>query len=239
MSLRTPRRKLSHEVSEGILNLIDNGRVAVGDQLPPEPELIEMFQVSRTAVREAVKTLAAVGVLEIRHGVGTFVVGGRPGLLRSLPGETNRFDQSDLLELLEFRLIFEPEAAALAAERASATDLEELERCVAELERGVASGIKPPEDLGFHLAVARATKNRALLDVSSLTARFYQKDMYLPDDVDVHGHREIYEAIRNGDANAAREAMRLHLEEIERRYLQQDSKADLTAGHGEPDNKKD
>jgi GntR family transcriptional repressor for pyruvate dehydrogenase complex len=219
MTQRTRRKKLSEEVSEHILAMIDEGEVAVGGQLPTEGELVEMFNVSRTSVREAVKSLAAVGVLEIRPGMGTFVVGARPGPLRTLPGHRSRpLDKSDLLELLEFRRIFEPEAAALAASRATPEDLDEMHRCVEELESGVAAGIRPPEDLGFHLALARATKNGAVVDVSSLTIRFYEQDVYMPDDLDVEGHREIYEAIKNGDPDAARQAMSAHLEEIERRY---------------------
>lgn len=218
MTQRTRRKKLSEEVSEHILGMIDEGEVTVGGQLPTEGDLVEMFNVSRTSVREAVKSLAAVGVLEIRPGMGTFVVGARPGPLRSLPGQRGPLNKSDLLELLEFRRIFEPEMAALAASRATPEDLDEMLRCVEELESGVAAGIKPPEDLGFHLVLARATKNGAVVDVSSLTIRFYEQDVYMPDDLDVEGHREIYEAIKNGDADAARQAMSAHLEEIERRY---------------------
>lgn len=217
---RITRKKLSQQVSEGILVLIDDGDVGIGDQLPTESDLIEMFNVSRTAVREAVKTLAAVGVLEIRPGVGTFVTGSRPGPLRALPGHAGPMDQGDLFELLELRFIFEPEAAALAAERATSEDLEELQRCVAVLEKALGTGVKPPEDLGFHLAIARATRNGALVDVSSLIARFYQQDEQLPDAIDVQEHREIYEAIRDRDPEAARAAMCAHLEEIESRYRQ-------------------
>ncbi len=212
------RKKLSHEVSEKILALIDGGDVALGSQLPTESELVEMFKVSRTSVREAVKSLAALGVVEVRPGIGTFVVGARPGPLRSLPVWGGSISMFDLLQILEFRQIFEPEVAALAARRATPEDIEEMDRCVVALACGVAAGIRPPEDLGFHLALAHATKNDALVDVSSLTARFYEQDIYLPDELDVKGHREILEAVKNNDPDAARQAMRAHLDEVERRY---------------------
>jgi GntR family transcriptional repressor for pyruvate dehydrogenase complex len=218
MPPKSRRRKLSVEVSEEILALLDEGQVIIGDQLPPESELGEMFGVSRTAVREAVKSLAAVGVLEIRPGVGTFVASPRPGLLRSLPDNDSPVSTSDLMEILEFRQIFEPEAAALAAQRATQQDLDEMARCVDALAKGVAEGIRPPEDLGFHLALARATQNSALVDVSSLTIRFYEQDIYLPDSLDVKGHREIYNAIKARDPEMARQAMRDHLAEMEPRY---------------------
>jgi GntR family transcriptional repressor for pyruvate dehydrogenase complex len=218
MTLRNRRRKLSHEVSEEILVMIENGEVSIGGQLPTENELVELFSVSRTSVREAIKSLAALGVVEIRSGVGTFVTGDRPGPLRTLPGHTREIHKSDLLDILEFRRIFEPETAALAAERATDKDLEEMHRCVVELDKGVAAGIRPPEDLGFHLALARATRNSAVVDVSSLIIRFYEQDVYMPDALDVEGHRAIYEAVKNRNPDVARTAMCDHLEEIERRY---------------------
>jgi GntR family transcriptional repressor for pyruvate dehydrogenase complex len=193
MTLRNRRRKLSHEVSEEILVMIENGEVSIGGQLPTENELVELFSV-------------------------TFVTGGRPGPLRTLPGHTREIHKSDLLDILEFRRIFEPETAALAAERATDKDLEEMHRCVVELDKGVAAGIRPPEDLGFHLALARATRNSAVVDVSSLIIRFYEQDVYMPDALDVEGHRAIYEAVKNRNPDVARKAMCDHLEEIERRY---------------------
>jgi GntR family transcriptional repressor for pyruvate dehydrogenase complex len=222
MITKIGRKALSQMVSEGILTLIEDGQVAIGSQIPTENELIEMFGVSRTSVREAVKSLTALGVLDVRPGIGTFVISSPPGPLRSLPGHNGPLVKSDLLALLEFRRIFECEVASLAATRATSADIEEMHRCVAALENGVAAGLKPPEDLGFHLALARATKNMVLVDVSSLIIRFYQKDVQMPDYMDVIHHRQIYEAIKNRDPEAAREAMRIHLDEVERRYQEKD-----------------
>lgn len=227
MNTRIQRKKLSYEVSEGILSIIESGKIALGDQLPTENALIAMFDVSRTSVREAVKSLAALGVLEIRPGKGTYVVGASPGPLRALPGRNRTANKDSLASLLEFRRIYEPEAAALSALRATPEEIEELHRCVVGLEKGVAAGIKPSEDLEFHLVVARATKNSALVDVSSLTARFYQDDTQLPDEIDVRGHREIYNAIKDHDPQAARAAMCAHIEEIERRYGEKDIFVDI------------
>ena len=218
MATRSRRKKLSDEIREKIVDLIDEGELVIGDKLPTEGELIDLFGVSRTAVREAIKALASIGILEIRHGVGTFVASPRPGLLRSFRDNNSIISKADLLEILEFRQIFEPETAALAAERASEKDLKEMERCVEALQKGVDDGIRPPEDLGFHLALARATKNSALVDVSSLTIRFYEQDIYLPDTLDVEGHREIFKAIKAKDAEMARQAMCDHLAEIKRRH---------------------
>ncbi len=218
MSLGPNRKRLSQEVVDGILDMIRGGRVALGRQIPTEGELASLFHVSRTAVREGVKALAAIGALEIQPGVGTFVRDPQPGPLRSLPLSHHPASVSTLLELLEFRRIVEPEIAALAAQRATPAQVAELERCVAALEAGVVLGVKPPEDLGFHLALAQAAHNSMLLDVSSLISRFYEGDVYLPDAEDVSGHRAICQAVAARDPGAARGAMRAHLDEIERRY---------------------
>lgn len=220
-NFRTKRVKLSSEVSEEILAMIDQGEVPLAGQLPTENELGDRLGVSRTSVREAVKSLAALGVLEIRPGVGTFVVDGRPGPLRTPPGGAAGIKREALLDLLEFRCLFEPEVAALAAERATESDLAEMLRCVEVLRSAVEEGVRPPEDLGFHLALARATRNESVVDVSRLIIRFYNQDVYLPDVMDVHGHRRIYEAVLGRNPAAARAAMRAHLQEIQERYHQE------------------
>lgn len=212
--MRIARRKLSDEVSGGILDLIRSKQIGPGGRLPTESEIAELFQVSRTAVREGVKSLIAVGLLETRPGIGIFVVDSRLGPLRDPIGG----ESSHLPELLEFRKIVEPETAALAAERRTPDDVQELERCVEELARGIRSGIKPQEDIGFHLALARATRNSAIMDATYLIFRFYQNDPSLPDASDLQAHRAVYEAVRDGNAPAARQAMRDHFAILEDRY---------------------
>lgn len=218
MPTRTGRKKLSEEVADGILEMIQTGEISPGERIPIESELAERFQVSRTAVREGVKSLTAIGVLETRRGIGTFVLEAHLGPLRYIEGVSSPRFLSMLLELLEFRRIVEPETAALAAERRTTADLEVLERCVLELKKGVEQGVRPPEDLGFHMALARATNNSALIDTTFLIARFYDNDPDLPDETDVTAHQAIYEAVRDGDAEGARSAMLAHFAELEIRY---------------------
>lgn len=212
------RKRLSEEVSDGILEMIRGGEISPGDRIPTESELTTRFQVSRTAVREGVKTLTAIGVLETRRGIGTFVLDGQLGPLRYVDGMSSSHALSLLLELIEFRRIVEPETAALAAQRRTDADLIEMERCVVKLQEGVDLGIRPPEDLGFHLALARATSNSALIDTSFLLARFYQNDPSLPGEEDIASHRAIHEAVSDGDSDAARAAMLAHFDELEERY---------------------
>jgi GntR family transcriptional regulator, transcriptional repressor for pyruvate dehydrogenase complex len=152
-----------------------------------------------------------------------------PGPLRYSYNRTTPPSMSHLLDLLEFRLITEPATAALASVRRSNEDLAELQRCVAALERSVAAGskTKPPEDLGFHLAIARATGNSALMDTSSMISRFYEDDPYLPDHTDIAEHRAILEAVAAATPERAREAMSLHIEHQRKKYL--DSNTDNLA----------
>ncbi len=97
------RKKLFEEVSSGLLEMIRTKQIQPGDRIPTESEIAETFQVSRTAVREGVKTLVAIGLLKTRPGVGTFVVNSPMGPLRN-PGEVaNGAKLSVLLDLLEFR----------------------------------------------------------------------------------------------------------------------------------------
>lgn len=213
MPSRPARKKLSQEVTDSILKMIKSGEFSLGEQIPPESKLADMFQVSRTAVREGVKSLIAIGVIETRQGVGTFVRDSQPGPLR-ITGTAGQPTLALLLDLLEFRRILEPETAALAAQRRTALDLQRLELCVLELEKGVMRSERPPEDLGFHLALARATGNSALIDTSSMIIRFYEGDEFRPDELDIHEHRAIYEAVRDGDAESARQAMRSHLDRM-------------------------
>jgi GntR family transcriptional repressor for pyruvate dehydrogenase complex len=224
MSERRTRKKLFEEVSHGLVEMIRNGRIQPGDRIPIESEIADMFQVSRTAVREGVKMLVAIGLLETRPGIGTFVLDGHLGPLRNPIGMANGFKTAELLELLEFRKIVEPETAALSAQRRSPDDINELERCVIELDKGIRLGIKPPEDIGFHLALAKSSKNSAIMDATYLIFRFYENDPSLPIESDLIAHKSIFNAVRDGNSVRAHQAMLDHFIELEKRYRSQEVK---------------
>jgi GntR family transcriptional repressor for pyruvate dehydrogenase complex len=205
------RRNTSQQVVDALCGKLRSGAYRVGDRLPSEPELGAELGVSRSTVREAVRELTALGVVEIQHGRGTFVRSLRPDLL--LRGDSLVEPANDRIreELLEVRSIVEPEAAALAAERATEEEIERLRYDVARLADAIGHGSAPPEDLGFHLDLVRATHNAALWRVSGAIISFYQWDGQLPTEQDVIDHRAIYEAVRDRDPQRARRAMREHL----------------------------
>jgi len=214
------RKKLSQEFVDQILAWINAHNLEPGTKIPSEGELANMLGVSRTTVREGVKSLVAIGVLETRRGIGNFVRNPQPGPLRYSTGPNHPASNTLLRDLLEFRLIVEPETAALAAYRRTSADLDELNRCVEELEKAVSAGVttKIPEDLGFHIALARASANSALMDTSSMIAQFYENDPYPADYADVFEHRAIKDAVQASDQELARKMMRLHLDHQKSKY---------------------
>lgn len=206
------KRKASLQAVDAICGMLRSGDYRVGDRMPSEPELGADLGVSRSTVREAIRELTSLGVLEIQHGRGTFVRSLRPDLL--LRGDSLLVDQPiDRIrdELLEVRSIVEPEAAALAALRASEEDVERLRYDVERLSQAIGQGMAPPEDLGFHLDLVRATHNAALWRVSGAIISFYQWDGQFPTEQDAIDHQLIYEAVRDRDPDRARQAMRDHL----------------------------
>lgn len=203
---------LTQHVADALFQLLRSGACKLGDRLPSEQALAAQLGVGRSTVREAVHHLLTLGLLEIRRGRGTYV--------RLLDAEllVNRHDFQDALnrsikmELLEVRRLVEPGAAGLAASRATQNDIERLARDVDRIKQAVQVGYRPPEDLGFHLDVVRATHNSALSKVSYAIISFYAHDNALPTDRDVKEHRHIFEAIRDHDSNRARTWMAKHLE---------------------------
>ena len=208
----TARRvSVTRQVLDALYGYLRSGQYRPGDRLPSEWQLVSSLGVGRSAVREAVRELVTLDLVEIRPGVGTFVKQIRPDLLLRSDSFGETVDAAVRRELLEVRLIVEPAAAVLAAGRASDFELSRLRHDVDRLREAVRTGFRPPEDLGFHLDVVRATHNPSLARVAGAIVSFYDRDTVLPTDADVADHTAIYEAIGNRDPIGAREAMLEHL----------------------------
>lgn len=214
---------LSRRISRELLTSILRGEIAPGTALPSEDDLASQFDVSRPVVREAVKELAVLGLVESRQGRSTRVTPEddwnhfAPELLaaRSEVGAVDDF----LLELLELRRLIETGAAGLAATRASDQEIERMtaqfrtmEESTGDLERFTDA------DIAFHAALLAATGNHLLtrlIEMIGPVLRFgrmisLQRRPDGPADSQ-QGHRRVLDAIRAGDPTAAREAMREHL----------------------------
>ncbi len=216
-------RTLALELVEAFGDRIREGRIAPGDKLPTEAEIMAEFGVSRTVVREALSKLQAAGLVRTRHGIGTFAVGfGDAAAFRIAPEDVATL--RDVIAVLELRIGLETEAAALAAARRRPENLATMRSALDAFAAAIDAGrdaVGP--DFQFHLEVARATQNAHFVDLMStlgtmiiprarlepVNARGDERRDYLRR---VNGeHESIYDAIVNGDAEAARAAMRTHL----------------------------
>ena len=223
------RRNLVAEVVAQLRDQIGAGSFAVGDRLPSEAQLTDAFSVSRTVVREAIATLRADGLVEPRQGAGVFVLEPVNPDLR--PFQIVDVDKiSSIIEVLELRTAVEMEAAALAATRRSPAQEEEIYEAEAQI-RALAQQGQPTTDpdFRFHRAIALATNNprfaefldvmgKTMIPRSNLEAAGRQRssDSYIT--LISSEHRAIADAIAQGDADAAREAVRHHLKGSQQRY---------------------
>ncbi len=205
-------KSATHTVANAIYEMFRRGDLRVGERIPSEWELVRELSVGRSAVREAVRELAALGMIETQRGRGSFVRSLPPEILLGPESFRNHVDRAVRAELGEVRLIFEPEAAALAAQRASPDAIRKLGDDVEALVNAVAAGVKPAEDLGFHLDIVAAAGNNYLSRLATIIVSYYERDDSIPAERDVVEHRAVYDAIRRGSPALARRAMRTHLE---------------------------
>ncbi len=220
-SRRKRSRSLARDLADRLSESIRSCVYRSGEKLPTEAEIIKQFGVSRTVVREAISSLQAAGLVETRHGIGTFVRSSPNGFELGINAETI-LTVRDVLAMLELRISLETEAAGLAAARRSENQLEEMRKALLAFKQeiGQPSGAAGP-DFQFHLQIASATGNRYFVEVMShlgtatiprarLTAI---KRSAEPDYLTFvnQQHEEIFSAILRKDPEAARAAMRAHL----------------------------
>jgi GntR family transcriptional repressor for pyruvate dehydrogenase complex len=214
--------RLYEQIVAQIEERILNGELRPGDKLPAERELADQFGVSRTAIREAMKALTYSGLVVIQPGRGTFVTDISSKVVRhSFDMLVRGSNETGIKDLIEIREILEPEIAALAAVRAGSEDIESMEEAV----RAMDMAMDDPEtfieaDLDFHLALAQGSNNvliPALIDTLVELLREHRKRAASVEGGMSRGqphHRIILAAIKNNDANAARNSMRGHLEQV-------------------------
>lgn len=219
------KKLLGSQVEEDLLNYILQEPVKIGEKIPNEYELAEKFGVSRSTVREAVKALVSKGILEVRRGAGTYVVS--TSTLEEDPlGLARLGDKYKLaLELLDVRMMLEPEIAAMACEFITPEEKEQLRQLCDEVEELYLSGKNhAKKDVEFHTCIARCSRNRvvevlipiintAVLTFVNLTQRQLMKET-------LETHRAITNAILKGDPVGAKCAMNMHLTYNRQRIMQ-------------------
>lgn len=215
----------ARDLQERIKKLIVDRRLPSGAPLPTEPELMEFLGASRNSVREALKALQAMGIVEIRHGFGTYVgpMSFAP-LVEGLAFRTvagHHRGEDSLLQLLELREAVESGLVSRLAGRLPEADLAELDRLVGRMEQQGAGLAET--DRAFHATLYRGLDNTLLSEVlEAFWDAFHrvQRDLAkAPRDARTtcRRHREILDAVRSGDSIRAEEAIRDHFGDIRAR----------------------
>ena len=213
--------EVAKQLQERIVN-----KLKPGDMLPPERELVQRFGVSRGSIRDAIRSLEAVGLVEPRQGIGTVV--------REVPADAVVAPVASVLlqkrkvihELLDVRKIIEPALARRAALHASPEQISEMRAILRRQEEKVRRGeLATDEDAAFHYAIALAADNSVMMKLVRVLMDLLRKarERWLQAqgraEKSLAGHLRIIAALEQGDADAAEAAMRQHLSEIEQIVL--------------------
>ena len=209
--------RLSEDIVEQIEKLVLNRELQAGAPLPSERDLARELQVSRQALREAMRILAQKGLVQVLPGRGSFVAQPGANFLNDSLYAYLRLNPHMVRDFMETRLVLETEAAAIAAERATTENLSAIKQAVEDME----SNLDTPDryidaDLAFHTELARATDNHViLLLITSLRSALRESIRYfasIPEIVSrsTELHQKVYDAVAARQGEAARQAMRAH-----------------------------
>lgn len=231
MNLKPIRvKRIYVEIVDQIKELFATGNLRPGDKLPSERDLAERLQVSRASVREALSALEAMGLLEVRHGEGTFIrETGVDNIIEPL-ALLLMMERDKSRELFEVRKMMEVEAAGLASQRALPEELERVKAILSRMQKDISHGELGEEaDLEFHFAIAEMAHNSLLLRLMNtigdamrqglMTARL---KLYAEADnarILFEQHWNILEAIEGRNKEKAQEAMLTHLIFVEQNLL--------------------
>jgi GntR family transcriptional repressor for pyruvate dehydrogenase complex len=218
------RISLSDNIVEQLTGLIAREELKPGERIPSEKQLCEQFGVGRTSVREALKSLSVMGILESHAGDGTFVSPNRDRYLERAFKWGLLLDRKVVNDLVETRLLLESHTTYLAARRATADDLAAMERAVQGMEESVSDPKRYLQhDLQFHLRIALATQNTILGNLLSTIRGYLQSGVEQtlatspPEQptfratLSITQHKKILRALKKRRANDARRAMREHI----------------------------
>ena len=207
------------QVVKYIRGLIENGTLAPGDKIPPEREFARSLKISRASLRTGIGYLAAMGVMKVKHGVGTFVADGPPEFGTSSLSLMGALHGFQTWQMFEARIVIESQLAALAAERSK----EEHHAAMAEEVAEMFASIEAPKeylihDIQFHRIISQASGNPILAAVmETIASALYEtRRDKVEHSTDLREsaemHREIYRAIRSRNATEARKMMEKHLQ---------------------------
>jgi GntR family transcriptional repressor for pyruvate dehydrogenase complex len=216
------KTSLPDQIAARILQMIRDRQLRPGDKLPPERELATTMQVGRPALREALRGLSLMNIIEIRQGAGAYVTELETAKLVQHLGFVFSIDDYAILDLFDARKIIEVGIIELAIPNVTDNDIAELEACLAHSAR---AGQDPEAflhaDMALHLLIAQIAGNPIMLrfmeSIHQMGLASRRRTGRLPGVVEQSAvdHRLIVEALKSRDANAAREAMLHHLDNVE------------------------
>lgn len=227
-SLLEPSPHLADRIYEQMLQQIISEKFKVGDRLPTEALLGEQYKVSRAVIREAISRLLADGVVVTRQGSGTFV-SRHPG--REFLSLAPIGGIADLMRCFEFRIALEGEASYIAAKRRTEEHMASIDDAFEKLEgANAARQLGVEEDINFHAAIGQATRNEIFVQTLDVLAVHIFNGMNITRSLSLtrsskrlalvqEEHRRVIEAIRAGNGQLARKAMRTHIDNARRRAL--------------------
>ncbi len=212
------KKRVSDEVFEQMKNQIVSGEWSPGMKIPGELELVDLFQVSRVSVREAIHRLVGMGVLTIRRGEGTFVSEILPSGYFDTLLPILMIEKQNVIETLEFRNIIEVESARLAAKRADENDIDRMEGIIKKMEdsRGDKK-LFSAQDLNFHYAMAIATHNSVIIKVNTILSDILKKSM---EEIvaltgykgGIYYHKKILDAVKSRNSELSAALMKEHID---------------------------
>lgn len=215
------RTTLTADICRQMVNHLIRGVWSEGEKIPAERDLCQQLGVGRASLREALKALEIMGMIETRLGDGTYVCERSQFFSRPLLWAIVSGSEADVSELVEARILIEVELSGMAAERASAEQIEHLAEL---LDRMMKVKRAPPEfvqaDVDFHLALARAASNKILLNALQLIRNLLQRWILTAvttkgvADKACNQHKRLLNALKMRDAAAARKEMRKHLQDM-------------------------
>jgi GntR family transcriptional repressor for pyruvate dehydrogenase complex len=220
-------KKIYEQVANEIIAMIEQGELKPGDKLDAVPQLAEKFSVGRSAIREALTSLRALGYIELKQGEGTFIRRFDASGISYPISQAVLMDKEDVENLLEVRKILESGAAAIATEKRRKSDLADMHDALGEMKRATGNEeLGEQADLAFHLAIVRATQNPLLVHLMSQVSDTMVKAMKETRKILLYSnpstfetlyvqHEQILEGIKTRDPEKARHAMLVHLQFVE------------------------
>ncbi len=225
------RSTLSDDLTERLMQVIQSEAYQPGDRLPPIMEMARRFGVGHPTLREALRKLEVIGIVEIKHGSGVYIKHDRDLLLVSNPVFGGAVSKKLMLDLIEARMPIEVKTVGLAALHATDAHLEQMAHLMETAEANLDNdAVLSPTNLAFHQKIAEASGNTVLAQLLDVLMDLFRDehrvllDIYGDREKDHEEHVALLDAIRRRDASLAQELMQAHLEGVRAVLLRWDPK---------------